>query len=142
MRLSRAVSSAMAPPPPLPRGPGGAGREGGRRGSARGAPGPRTTQPRRPRPGARSLTRQWTHHGHGREESRGKAEVPESVWVTWRRTWTGAAEGQKCAGPALLARPARAGILQSRAPRGGGTACCNSERHGQHQASSGRWLVP
>lgn len=49
MRLSRAVSSAMAPPPPLPRGPGG-GREGGRRGGGqRGVPpGRARSRPRRP----------------------------------------------------------------------------------------------
>lgn len=50
MRLSRAVSSAMAPPPPLLRGPGG-GREGGRRGGGgqRGVPPVRAqSRPRRP----------------------------------------------------------------------------------------------
>lgn len=49
MRLSRAVSSAMAPPPPLPRGSGG-GREGPRRaGGQRGVPPARArSRPRRP----------------------------------------------------------------------------------------------
>lgn len=95
MRLSRAVSSAMTPPPPLPRGPGERGERRRRRGSARGASHQRPTLPATAPAGCLLTHRLRTSRGHLREESLGEAEVPESVWVTWGRAWTGAAECQK-----------------------------------------------
>lgn len=96
MRLSRAVSSAMASPPPLPRAPVGGGEEEGGGGSTRGAPGSLVI-PIPKSPAGRSLThpalaplRTLT-----RRKPRGSGSARICLGHVERWTWTGAVESQK-----------------------------------------------
>lgn len=118
MRLSRAVSSAMTTPTPLPRGPGGTRRTA--RGSARGARGPRATPPPTARAG-RSLTHPAPDPPRTPKRRKwGEAEVPGSVWVTWRRTGTGASMSQKPSWPCLRDARGRGQATRGSGGYGGG----------------------
>lgn len=129
-RDSPEPSARAMTPPPLPRGPGERGSEDGEGVSARRLP-PAPNPARDEHPGPRVLLthRLRTSRGHLREESLGEAEVPESVWVTWGRAWTGAAECQK-------RRPGAA-----EGTRMGGACESHSGRRQHSQPKSGRPLV-
>lgn len=119
MRLSRAVSSAMTTPTPLPRGPGGTRRTAERLSAGRPRP---ACNPAPDGPGRALAHSPGSGPAADTEEKKvgGEAEVPGSVWVTWRRTWTGAARSQKPSRPCLRDARGRGQATRGSCGYGGG----------------------